>query len=465
MVFCAPKQKIKSYKNKMNIKKKLVKNSMFPLSAIALFCATVFYWNNQNYGLALEYNGQKIATVPNEEVYEKANHMILDQLNSNDKSKVENTAAQIKITPVSKKECCESPHEVKNKIIEKSQEVITEGFGIYIDNKLIAVGKNESEIKTILAEILDEKKSQNPELEVEFSEKVEVVNGIFSPEEIKNKDEIKKILVNGMETVTEYIVKEDDTITSISEKFGITPEELLSSNNVKDESVFVDDKLIIKTVEKILKVKTFKVESEEKEIPYSTEKTENPSQDVSWENLTQEGKDGKETLKYKIEVENGIEVKREELDHRIIEESTARKIIVGTKNKPSEKENKSELNWPVPFTKKITSPYGKRGGSFHQGIDIACSGVGGKEILASESGTIKYAGYNKSGYGNHIIIDHGNGKQTLYGHCQKLHVSQNQKVKKGQKIGTVGSTGDSTGNHLHFEVRVNGAAQNPQKYV
>ncbi len=465
MGLCAPKQKITSNKSRTAYRKKIIKNSIFPLSAIALFCMTVFYWNNQSYGLALEYNGQKIATVPNEEVYEKANHMILDQLNSNDKSKVESKSAQLKITPVSKKECCESPNEVKNKIIEKSQEVISEGCGIYINDKLISIGKSESEINSILSEILNEKKSQNPELEAEFAEKVEIIIGIFSPEEIKNTDEIKKILTNGIENVTEYIVKEEDTVTGISEKFGISPEELLSSNNLKDDSVFVDDKLTVKTTEKMLHVKTFKIESEEKEIPHSTEKSEDPSQDTSWEKIIQEGKNGRETFKYKIEFDNETEVKREELDHKIIEEPTAKKIIVGTKNKTAAKENRGGFAWPLPFTKKITSNYGIRREGFHKGIDIACSGVGGKEIIACENGTVKFAGYDRSGYGKHIIIDHGNGKQTLYGHCQNLCAAVNQKVKKGQKIATVGSTGNSTGNHLHFEVRVNGAAQNPQKYV
>lgn len=465
MGFCAPKQKIKINKNRLINHKKIIKNSIFPLSAIALFSATVFYWNTQSYGLALEYNGQKIATVSNEEVYEKANHMILDQLSVNDKSKVENTSAQLKITPINKKECCESPNEVKNKIIEQSQEVISEGCGIYINGKLITIGKNESELNSILSEILNEKKSQNPELEVEFTEKVEVTNGIFSPEEIKNKDEIKKILTDGIETITEYTVKEEDTITGISEKFGITAEMLLSMNNKKEAEIFVDDKLKIKITEKLLHIKTFKIMSEEKEIPYSTEKSEDSSKDISWENITQEGQNGKESFKYKVEFDNGNEIKREEIEHKITEEPKTKKITVGTKNKSSEQKSTNGFSWPLPFTKKITSPYGKRDGTFHQGIDIACSGVGGKEIVACESGTVKYAGYNKSGYGNHIIIDHGNGKQTLYGHCKNLCASLGQKVKKDQKIATVGSTGNSTGNHLHFEVRVNGTAQNPQKYV
>ena len=126
---------------------------------------------------------------------------------------------------------------------------------------------------------------------------------------------------------------------------------------------------------------------------------------------------------------------------------------------------KSEFIWPVPFTKKITSPYGNREGGFHKGIDIACAGVLGTNIIASEGGKVIVASYGSTGYGNHVIIDHGNGKQTVYGHCQKLFVKNGQKVSQGEVIGTVGSTGDSTGPHLHFEIRINGQAKNPQQYV
>lgn len=126
--------------------------------------------------------------------------------------------------------------------------------------------------------------------------------------------------------------------------------------------------------------------------------------------------------------------------------------------------------WPVPSSRTITSPYGNRVHPiygtvrFHSGIDIGAAG--GNDIVAAESGTVILAstGYN-GGYGNYIIIDHGNGMTTRYAHCSALYVSVGQKVSRGQTIAAIGSTGASTGNHLHFEVRVNGATQNPVNYV
>ena len=115
-----------------------------------------------------------------------------------------------------------------------------------------------------------------------------------------------------------------------------------------------------------------------------------------------------------------------------------------------------------PVSGKISCRYGRNNGYYHTGLDIAAPL--GTNIKAAASGTVITAGYHYS-YGNLIIISHGNGVQTYYAHCSKLNVSVGQYVSQGQSIGTVGSTGNSTGNHLHLEVRVNGKAQNPQNYV
>ena len=118
-----------------------------------------------------------------------------------------------------------------------------------------------------------------------------------------------------------------------------------------------------------------------------------------------------------------------------------------------------------PVSGTITSRFGvgsRIRRSSHTGLDIATST--GKPIAAAASGTVTFSGY-KGSYGNMIVISHGNGVQTYYGHCSKLYVSAGAQVSQGEIIGAVGSTGNSTGPHLHLEVRVNGVAYNPQNYV
>lgn len=136
-----------------------------------------------------------------------------------------------------------------------------------------------------------------------------------------------------------------------------------------------------------------------------------------------------------------------------------------------EKENSAyvggEFIWPVPRSwSRISSPYGWRTlngkREHHNGIDIPASK--GTKIYASNGGKVITATWHYS-YGNYVIIDHGGGKATLYAHASKLNCKVGDKVKQGDVIAYVGTTGHSTGNHLHFEVRINGAKQNPLNYV
>ncbi len=140
-----------------------------------------------------------------------------------------------------------------------------------------------------------------------------------------------------------------------------------------------------------------------------------------------------------------------------------------------EKENKvpveyggGAFTWPVPGWYRISSEYGPRTSpifgktEFHTGIDIPASY--GQSVSAAASGTVITAGWVR-GYGNTVIISHGSGLVTLYGHNSSLTVTSGQKVSKGETIAKIGSTGYSTGNHLHFEVRLNDNHTNPWNYL
>lgn len=137
-----------------------------------------------------------------------------------------------------------------------------------------------------------------------------------------------------------------------------------------------------------------------------------------------------------------------------------------------------QLAWPVPGFYWISSYYGYRWGKLHAGIDIAGGGISGATVVASEAGTVTLVrggcthNYKKSsscgcngGYGNYVVVDHGNGLSTLYAHLATINVSYQQQVSKGTSLGAVGSTGWSTGFHLHYAVIQNGAYVNPAPYL
>ncbi len=123
--------------------------------------------------------------------------------------------------------------------------------------------------------------------------------------------------------------------------------------------------------------------------------------------------------------------------------------------------------WPVVGLFTVTSPYGYRSLGYHRGIDISGANASGSLVVAGASGTVTAAGWSTGGYGNYVIIDHGNGVETLYAHMldNSLMVNEGDKVTKGQAVGRVGNTGYSFGAHLHFEVRINGNRINPAPYL
>lgn len=150
-------------------------------------------------------------------------------------------------------------------------------------------------------------------------------------------------------------------------------------------------------------------------------------------------------------------------------ENAAKEMKEENENKSKEEDAIATVNniklSVLPVTGRITSRFGERSSlrrSTHTGLDIACTT--GTDIKVVSNGTVTFSG-KKGSYGNLIIVDHGNGVETWYGHCSKLYAKVGDKVNAGDVISAVGSTGNSTGPHLHFEIRINGNCVNPQNYV
>ncbi|MPM44237.1 hypothetical protein SDC9_90915 [bioreactor metagenome] len=141
----------------------------------------------------------------------------------------------------------------------------------------------------------------------------------------------------------------------------------------------------------------------------------------------------------------------------IVKESEAMPVI----SSPREKLVALNSSLHTPTVGWLTSYFGVRDGIMHKGIDVAANL--GTPIEAALDGTVSFSGI-QNGYGKVVKIDHGNGMETIYAHCNKLYVNTGDTIKKGMHIADVGSTGDSTGPHLHFEVKVNGNPVDPLKY-
>ena len=221
----------------------------------------------------------------------------------------------------------------------------------------------------------------------------------------------------------------------------------------------ISDSNELKEATQAIGVKTVSVITTDTEIPFSKETVKTSKQLVGYSKVTTEGQNGISRKTESVETLNGEEISRTELSAEVIKEPVTEITTVGTARSSAEK----SAGFISPLKKgsfTVSAYYGD--GRGHKGIDLAANK--GTSIYAVSGGTVTYAGYDGD-YGYSVIIDHGNGLKTRYAHASSLCVSKGQTVSQGEVIAYVGSTGYSTGNHLHFEVMVNGAHVNPASYI
>lgn len=244
----------------------------------------------------------------------------------------------------------------------------------------------------------------------------------------------------------------------------------LKNGDEKPEILSVEEAAEKITAEEELTVKTTEVVTEAEPVTFEkiTEKSDQLYEGET--KVKQEGQDGLKEVTKKVVKENGHTTEETVMAETILREAKAEVTLAGTKEIPqepeivsatAEAEEDGQLLTPVRGY-RLTSGFGPRWGREHLGVDLALPT--GSKISAADSGTVVFSGY-EGGYGNLVKIDHGNGIVTYYAHCSALRVDQGQTVAKGQAIADVGSTGNSTGPHLHFEVRVNGKNVDPMSYL
>ena len=222
------------------------------------------------------------------------------------------------------------------------------------------------------------------------------------------------------------------------------------------------------------KVLLERIEYRQQEVATRTEKLEGEKQAIALLYKEQVGVKGKleTTRKRKDSVLDALAQDEERLQAQIKDmikiSSDLEKEVKRLTEQSTLKYTGGKFLWPVPGSYRISSQYNPRNSpisgryEFHTGIDIPASF--GKPVLAAADGKIITAGWVR-GFGNTVMINHGSGYVTLYGHNSSVTVSVGQMVKRGTQVAKIGSTGYSTGNHCHFEVRLNGAHQNPHNYL
>lgn len=339
----------------------------------------------------------------------------------------------------------------------------TSGYAISVNGKDVVFLKDEKSAQTVLSKIknlgLDNSQGKSIK-ESKFMEKVEIKEKEAKVTNIKNSKEAYNYLLTGSDNIQKYIVKNGDTLWTISKKYNFKMEDIQKSNpDINIDKLKLDQEINITVSKPYLNVKVIEVASYEEVIPYQTTYEETDALYKGEKKLKIEGIEGKKKVEAEITKINGQLASKNITKEEVIQTPSDKVILQGTKQKPLTIALGVFSN---PSRGKLTSRFGARWGRAHTGIDIA--GPIGTPINAADGGTVSFAG-KQGAYGNLVIIDHGNGYKTYYGHCSKLIATKGQKVAQGELIAKVGNTGRSTGPHLHFEVRIKGTPVNPLKYV
>ncbi|MGX9931523.1 M23 family metallopeptidase [Virgibacillus salarius] len=297
---------------------------------------------------------------------------------------------------------------------------------------------------------------------IELSNHVTYTDGVIDPEKLLTVEQGLTMMKKGTLEEQVHKVDEGEVLGEIASKYNLSMEELLELNKslAEDSVLHVNQAIHVTAYRPFAEVVVKEAHVAEENVKHETKVIKSDELYKGEEKVKQQGKHGKKEVLYAMEKRNGEEVNQTVIDEKIIKKPQKEIIIKGTKVIPSRGTGK--LTWPA-VGGHISSPMGKRWGSVHKGIDIA--GPSSRTIKAADNGTIVSAGYDNGGYGNKIVINHNNGMKTIYAHLASMDVEAGETVEKGSKIGVMGTTGRSTGIHLHFELYKDGVRKDPTDYL
>ncbi len=272
-----------------------------------------------------------------------------------------------------------------------------------------------------------------------------------------------QLLFGVPQLITHVVESEDETLWTIARQYDVPIEQIQEANTgLKSEDIVLGQTVKISTPQPEINVIVVKEVIKTAEIPFKVDTKNNSSMLRGTQKTVSEGKKGIEEVTLRVVENNGLEVSRERASAVVLTAPVNKVVERGTKMVVASRGSGAAGTVGWPLIGQLTSYFGPRGSGYHTGLDI--NGNTGDRVVAAEGGKIIFTGYS-GGYGNLIKIDHGDGLQTWYAHLSKYGIKVGDSVERGQYIGNVGNTGRSTGSHLHFEVRINGTAYNPLKYL
>ncbi len=461
--------------------------TLFNISLPLATCFVIFLVGSttskdSTFALEVIYNGNSLGYIENTDTFEKGKTQAMALLSSSE----ENSDAAFNVQPVYKLSRVKinelsNSQMISEGIISGSGENYMRACGVYIDGEFICAVKNESDAVAVFSKLLAPyEKNTDEGTIVSFVEEIEYVQGYYKQDSklIWDTTKLQEILNKPKSEKKFHKIKKGDTLASVAKQHGLTRKQLRSLNPDKDFDDFSSiKKLLVAEEENYVRIKVMKTRTRTVAVGYETIERQSSTLAKGTKKTIQNGAYGEKAITELVTYINGEISYTSFVSEKITKSPTNKIVLIGTKTYSSPVYSGSVTSrgftWPTRGAYSISSRYGYRSASisgwgFHGGIDIIrYGGSAGIPVVASASGTVVTAYSGWSGYGHTVVINHGNGITTRYAHMQpgSICVRAGQYVYQGQQIGRIGSTGNSTGPHLHFEVMVNGRKVNPLNYV
>ncbi|MDO4566766.1 MAG: peptidoglycan DD-metalloendopeptidase family protein [Oscillospiraceae bacterium] len=443
-----------------------IANVLLPLASLALCVLVISSMLSLNYALQVNYRGQTVGYVDNETIYDNARKIIQNRMVASDNSASWGEDATLSVTVVPEGNVS-TQDEMAVALLAVSGEEIAQATGLYVGGTFIgATTAGEllsDELDALLAPHQSEAVVLGSEAIVKFAREVELVSGVYPAESILPYEDLLAVVKSDEADDIYYIAKGGELAAEVAALNGISYDRLVELNGPVDETLEEGKILLVAQNEPLFRVKTVIQEIRYETVAFETLAITNPLFEVGYLWTKTEGENGERTIVVELEYSDGELVSETEISNTITKEPVNKEIIRGSLSSDGSSQISvatGELVWPTATGYRVSR--GFTSGN-HHGVDIAANI--GTAIYAADNGVVMVSQWTDTGYGYYIIIDHQNGMQTLYGHCSELYVSVGDSVNKGEVIAGMGSTGNSTGSHLHFEVIVDGSKVDPYLFL
>lgn len=443
-------------------------NYLVPAVALALCVIVLATMVNLNYALKVSYNGQTVGYIESESVYDSARKIIQSRMIAGNDMDILKNDTVLSIAVVNSGDLA-SQDIMAESLLSVSGSEIADATGVFVGGVLYGATTAPAVVKEILDEIQAPfyavAEQLGEDASVKFAREVTLEQGVYPASSVLPVEEILDTITSTTPGNIYYTARGGETLAEIALLNGISIGGLLELNPGLEITSVVENgtTLLVARDETLLRVKTVRNVVYTESVAFETRRIQDSSMTVQDYTIVQHGVAGERTIVKEMEYDATGNVVYENIISDVVTTPPIdQEIIVGTVS-VSISSGGTLLAWPTGPGYFISRGFRAGGLSPHYGVDIAASP--GTAIFAAESGTVITAMYTSVGYGNYIIVDHGNGMQTLYAHNSSLLVSEGDYVQRGHLIALMGSTGNSTGSHLHFEVRIQGTKVAPEEFI